>query len=100
MATLRSGCRLPGTWTLREAGNGPVVTSGRSPAFRAVGIVSGTLDLPFDGDPGGCRTEGATRGARVFLSLRRHDPDQVQRVAAPIAASQPLLGHPLERPGC
>jgi hypothetical protein len=38
--------------------------------------------------------------AAVFLSLRRHDPDQVQRVAAPHlpgpAASQPPVGAPLD----
>src|ERR1700738_5605688 len=37
--------------------------------------------------------------AAVFLSLRRHDPDQVRRVAAPHllgpAASQPPVGAPL-----
>src|SRR6516162_4257574 len=35
--------------------------------------------------------------AALFLSLRRHDPDQVRRVAARPAASQPPVGAPL---GC
>src|SRR5215469_11267324 len=35
--------------------------------------------------------------AALFLSLRRHDPDQVRRVAAHPAASQPPVGAPL---GC
>src|SRR6266851_481436 len=39
--------------------------------------------------------------AAMFLSLRRHDPDQVRRVTAPrhieLAASQPPAGAPLGR---
>jgi hypothetical protein len=39
--------------------------------------------------------------AERFLSLRRHDPDQVRRVSAPRSAAgqrhlSPLPGHPLE----
>src|SRR6266436_5642096 len=39
--------------------------------------------------------------AEVFLSLRRHDPDQVRRVSAPRLTTgqrrlSPLPGHPLE----
>src|SRR4051794_26219778 len=41
---------------------------------------------------------GGERGTRSFASLRRRNPDQVRRVAAPVknpSASQPLAGAPL-----
>ena len=67
------------------------------PGFKAVGIVSGTW-TSLCRRPGRMPNEGGRRERampELFLSLRRHDPDQVQRVTAP-SRSQPLLGHPLE----
>src|SRR5215831_16989421 len=46
---------------------------------------------------GGYLRRGCRALAALFLSLRRHDPDQVRRVAAHPAASQPPVGAPL---GC
>src|SRR5207302_8580115 len=105
IATETPGCIRPGAWTLREAGNGPVVTRSSSTfgmSFAAEsGAESGIVGLR-------CASCTATREASAkrraafaagFLSLRRYDPDQVRRVAAPRslepAASQPPVGAPL-----
>src|ERR1700758_1646819 len=65
------------------------------------GAESGIVDLRCTGCT---KTRGASAKRRaafaaVFLSLRRYDPDQVRRVAAPHflgpAASQPPVGAPL-----
>src|SRR4029077_6259166 len=97
-------CR-PRAWTLREAGNAPVVTRSSSTFGMSFadgsGAESGIVDLRCTGCT---KTRGASAKRRaafaaVFLSLRRHDPDQVRRVAAPhllgLAASQPPVGAPL-----
>src|SRR5712672_3896316 len=103
IATEISEWSRPGAWTLREAGNGPVVTRSSS-----------TLGMSFADESGAesgiaasvvpIRRSGASAKRRaafaaVFLSLRRYDPDQVRRVAAPHlrgpAASQPPVGAPL-----
>ena len=68
-------------------GIGPVVTFGVVKSVAEIGLFIGSLLRYFKRDPGG--------RCRVFLSLRRHDPDQVQRVTAVQAAvSQPLPGPP------
>jgi hypothetical protein len=51
---------------------------------------------PLNEDPG-VSAKRLSALAALFLSLRRHDPDQVRRVAAHPAASQPPVGAPL---GC
>src|ERR1700760_3959624 len=105
MATEISGCCRPRAWTLREAGNAPVVTRSSSTFGMSFadgsGAESGIVDLRCTGCT---KTRGASAKRRaafaaVFLSLRRHDPDQVRRVAAlhllGPAASQPPVGAPL-----
>jgi hypothetical protein len=51
---------------------------------------------PLNEDPG-VSAKRLSALAALFLSLRRHDPDQVRRVAAHPAASQPPVGAPLGR---
>src|SRR5438132_6748013 len=105
--------RRPATWTLREAGKGPVVTS--------AGVTRGSAPFPLS-EVDGRGAESGMVGLRLtktrisrcgewfarqfagwaFLSLRRYDPDQVQRVSAPRKfrasdISAPSPGHPLDR---
>src|SRR5882724_1799045 len=91
--TRRSGAASGIAKILREEGSGPVVTLGVSNSDEAKGLFIGSPPKT-SGDPG-----GAILGL-VNPSLRRHDPDQVQRVTAVpfgIAVSQPVPGLPSER---
>src|SRR4051794_26298613 len=94
----RSPCRRPGTYTLREDGNGPVVTRGSAPSMLSValgrGAESGMSGLHWR-RPRRCARwkEGARPIA--FLSLRRHDPDQVRRVSADQRRLSPSIRAPL-----
>src|SRR6266508_1571684 len=87
--TRRSGASAGVTWILREAGRGPVVTCGVTRSVGAIGLFIGRSCC----DPGDLRLWG-----KKSLSLRRYDPDQVQRVpSVPFgpAVSQLTSGAPL-----
>src|SRR5947209_18877894 len=85
IATRISLCILPPTWTLREAGNGPVVTAGSAfviadegrgaESGKAASISAVSRHSRIGGVVGRVLT-------RAILSLRRHNPDQVQRLSA------------------
>src|SRR5579864_5344003 len=84
MITRIAGCSLPGTATLRDAGNGPVETVKfccsactdirRSPIAKVALGSGGGETGAADGRKGA--------GRNLFLFLRRNDPDQVQWVPA------------------
>src|ERR1700719_835993 len=105
-ATEISRCNLPRAWTLREAGKGPVVTRSSSTFGMSFadesGAESGIVGLRCTSCTNTREASAKRRAAfaAVFLSLRRHDPDQVRRVAAPHLLGRrrlsPLSGHPLD----
>src|SRR5579864_4075899 len=90
-----SGWRRPETWILRDDGNGPVVTCGSAPFAVSVAVERGAESgmaasvARVERRPGSIAM-GEVAFAEAFLSLRRHDPDQVQRVSRSLAVSQPL----------
>src|SRR5712672_1894971 len=104
IATEISEWSRPGAWTLREAGNGPVVTRSSSTLGMSFadesGAESGIAASVVPSRRSGASAKRRAAFAAVFLSLRRHDPDQVRRVAAPTFPGRrplsPLSGHPLD----
>src|SRR5262252_552348 len=107
MATASRGCSRPGAWTLREAGNGPVVTRSSSTFGMSFagesGAESGIVDLRC-----ACGTktrEHLRRGGR--LSPRCSCPYagttriRFEGLPRPILTGRrrlsPLAGHPLDK---